>query len=121
MSRSIELGRAVLGSPTSNHELWLTTLITISPEQCATYLQQLKAGQCLEILASGGLWVRRGHGMHIDLKITVGEEALPPRKLQELAEAIYQAPVGATALVALSYLFSADMESANVEADPSTQ
>ncbi|KAI2485344.1 hypothetical protein Ptr902_04284 [Pyrenophora tritici-repentis] len=93
MSRSFELGRAVLGSPTSDHELWLTTLITILPEQNATYLQQLKAGQCLEMLASGRLWVGRGHGMHIDLKITVREEALPPHKLAELAEAICQAPI----------------------------
>ena|SRR4051794_40989079 len=103
MSRSIELGRAVLGSSTSNHELWLTTLITLSPEQDATYLRQLRAGQCLELLASGGLWVGRGHGMHIDLKITMHEEALPPQQLQDLTEAILQAPVGADALASSRY------------------
>ena len=122
MSRSIELGRAVLGSPALKHELWLTTLITISPKQDAAYLQQLKADQCLEMLASGGLWVGRGHVMHVDLKITIRKEALSPHQLQDLAEAILQAPVGAaTALTALPCLPTADMEPADVEADPTTQ
>jgi len=121
MSRSIELGRAVLGSPALNHELWLTTLITISPKQDTTYLQQIKADQYLEMLASGGLWVGRGHVLHIDLKITIRKEALPLHQLQDLTEAIIQAPVGATTLTELPYLPTADMEPASVEADPVSQ
>jgi len=74
------------------------------------------------MLASGRLWVGRGHVMHVDLKITIRKEALPPHQLEDLAEAILQAPVGAsTTLTALPCLTAADMEPVNVEADPVTQ
>jgi hypothetical protein len=93
MSRSIELGRAVLCSPTTNLELWLTTLITVSLKQDGTYFEQLKSAHFLDILSSKTLWVGRGHGMHIDLKLILGEEALARTQLQDLTESILRAPV----------------------------
>lgn len=94
MSRLVELGRAVLDTPSMNHELWLTTLITILPEQKAAYLAQLTQVQCLEVLASGVPWVHRGHGMYMDLRLALNNEALPHKPLQDLANAVLQAPVG---------------------------
>ncbi|EMD62641.1 hypothetical protein COCSADRAFT_121507 [Bipolaris sorokiniana ND90Pr] len=93
MSRSIELGRAVLHAPTAHHELWLTTLITISPKQDSPYLAQLTSVQCLEALASGLLWVDRGYDMHVDLELTMNNEALLHEELRTLTNAILQAPV----------------------------
>ncbi|XP_014560758.1 hypothetical protein COCVIDRAFT_23113 [Bipolaris victoriae FI3] len=93
MSRSVELGRAVLHAPTAHHELWLTTLITISPKQDSPYLAQLTPVQCLKALASGLLWIDRGHDMHVNLELTVNNEALPHKQLQTLTNAILQAPV----------------------------
>lgn len=94
MSRSVEMGRAVLSAPTTNHELWLTTLITISLEQDATYLAQLKPAQFLQAFSSGAFWVGRGHDMHMDLKLTLQDETLPLKQLQDLRDAILRAPVG---------------------------
>ena len=88
------MGRAVLSAPTTNHELWLTTLITISPEQDATYLARLKPAQFLRALSSGAFWVGRGHDMHMDLKLTLQDEVLPLKQLQDLTDAIIRAPVG---------------------------
>lgn len=96
MSRSIELGRAVLHAPTAHHELWLTTLITISPKQDSPYLAQLTSVQCLEALASGLLWVDRGYDMHVDLELTMNNEALLHEELRTLTNAILQAPVSHT-------------------------
>jgi hypothetical protein len=98
MSKSIELGRAVLSSPSTNHELWLTTLITISPKQDATYLQQLTSAQYLDVLASGTLWVSREYNMHIEMKLHLREEALPHNQLRDLMNAVLHAPVGTAAL-----------------------
>jgi hypothetical protein len=102
MSRSVELGRAVLCSPAANLELWLTTLITVSPEQDENNLQQLKPAQLLHFLSSGNVWVGRGRGMHIQLKLTIREEDVALRQIQYLTDAIIRAPVGATALKASS-------------------
>lgn len=96
MSRSVELGRAVLHAPTAHHELWLTTLITISPKQDSPYLAQLTPVQCLKALASGLLWIDHGHDMHVNLELTVNNEALPHKQLQTLTNAILQAPVSHT-------------------------
>jgi hypothetical protein len=103
MSKSIELGRAVLSSPNTNHELWLTTLITISPKQDATYLQQLTSAQCLDVLTSGALWVSREHNMHIEMKLHLREEALPHNQLQDLMNAVLHAPVSTAALTLHQY------------------
>jgi len=99
MSRSIELGRAVLSSPANDHELWLTTLITISPKQDATYLQQLTSTEYLDALTSGAVWVSRGHDMHIDMTLSLRNELLPDKQLQDLANAVLDAPVSILALV----------------------
>ncbi|KAF1849800.1 uncharacterized protein K460DRAFT_411618 [Cucurbitaria berberidis CBS 394.84] len=76
-----------------NLELWLTTLITISPQQDDINTQQLKPAQILEFMSTGNVWVRRGHGMHVELLLTLREEPLPYRQLQDLVEKILQAPV----------------------------
>jgi hypothetical protein len=62
------------------------------------HMQQLKPAHLLDCLASGDIWVGRSHDMHVKLKLTVGEEPLAHRHLQDLTDAILQAPVGATAL-----------------------
>lgn len=95
MSKSIELGRAVLSSPATNHELWLTTLITVSSTEDATYLQQLTSSQCLDVLMSGNTWVKRGQHMHIEIRLNLHEVSLPDKQLQDLADAVLHAPVGA--------------------------
>jgi hypothetical protein len=97
MSRSVELGRAVLCSPAANLELWLTTLITVSPEQNENNFQQCKPAQLLHFLSSGHVWVGRGHGMHIQLKLTIREEEVALRQIQHLTDAIIRAPVGTAA------------------------
>jgi len=99
MSRSIELGRAVLSSPATDHELWLTTLITISPKQDPAYLQQLTSAEYLDALTSGSVWVSRAHDMHIEIKLSLRDEPLPHKQLQDLTNAILQAPVITFALV----------------------
>ena len=96
MSRTVELGRAVLFSPNTSQELWLTTLITILPKQNETYLQQLRSASLLEKLSSGYIWVGRGHGMHLELTLTLGQEPLDRRQLQSLAENLLGAPVSET-------------------------
>jgi hypothetical protein len=97
MSRSIELGRAVLCSPSTNLELWLTTLITLSLTPDGNNMQQLKPARLLDHLASGDVWVGRGHGMHMKLMLTLGEEPLNQKHLEDLTNAILRAPVGAAA------------------------
>ncbi|KAF1833360.1 hypothetical protein BDW02DRAFT_384012 [Decorospora gaudefroyi] len=93
MVKSIELGRAVLSSPGTNLELWLNTLITISPQQGEDNLLQLKNFQLLDFFSSSAAWVGRGHGMHMVLEITLGEEALAYEHLQPLTDALLRAPV----------------------------
>jgi hypothetical protein len=102
MSRCIELGRAVLCSPDANLELWLTTLITLSLTD-ENNMQQLKPAHLLDYLASGDIWVGRSHGMHVRLKLSIGEEPLAHRHLQNLTDAILRAPVGALALRVVIY------------------
>ncbi|KAF2127246.1 hypothetical protein P153DRAFT_387792 [Dothidotthia symphoricarpi CBS 119687] len=93
MPRTIELGRAVLSSPATNLELWLTTLITISPQQDSTNIDQFSSASLLVLLSSGDVWVGRGNGLHIDLHLTLRGEPLAHRQLQELANNIVKAPV----------------------------
>jgi len=98
MSRSIELGRAVLSSPATDHELWLTTFITISPQHDATYLQQLTSTEYLDALTSGAVWVSRGHDMHLGMTLSLRDELLPNKQMQDLANAVLHAPVSTFAL-----------------------
>ena len=94
MLRTVEVGRAVLCLPTTNQELWLTTLITISPIQDSIDIQQLKQACLLDLLSSGNVWLGRAHGMHLEVTITLQGEPLAHSQLQDLAENITRGPVG---------------------------
>ncbi|KAJ4987220.1 hypothetical protein SVAN01_07231 [Stagonosporopsis vannaccii] len=93
MRWSIELGRAVLSTPAANLELWLRTLITISPQQQCTDLEQHNAASLLGILSSGKVWVGRGNGLYIDLDITFKHQPVADEQLRRLSEDILVAPV----------------------------
>jgi hypothetical protein len=97
MLRTIELGRAVLLSPSTKLELWLTTLITVSPAQDAIDLQHLTDNETISLLTSGNVWVQRASGMHLSLDITVHRERLNNDKLRQLANSIINAPVSKVA------------------------
>ncbi|KAL6703012.1 hypothetical protein ACN47E_010288 [Coniothyrium glycines] len=92
MLRTIEVGRAVLSSAAPTHELWLTTLITVSLTPEDTDVHQLKAAQLLAALSSGSVYVARGHGMYFDLAVTCNGEKLESAQARGLAEAIVAAP-----------------------------
>jgi hypothetical protein len=96
MARTIEVGRAVLSCPTHDLELWLTTLITISPLQQPIDSQQLSSCAFLSLLASGDVWVGRGNGMRVDVELTLRGEHLPHQQSQELVKSIMSAAVSAT-------------------------
>jgi hypothetical protein len=96
MSRTVELGRAVLASSTQDLELWLTTLITISPSQHSINLQQLPVGSLLQLLSSGDVWVGRGHGMCVEVDLTLRGEPLPYQQFHDLVNSILEAPVSAS-------------------------
>jgi len=93
MSRTIELGRAVLDSSVTQLQLWFTTLITISPQQNSIDIQHLKQTALLEYLSSGKVWVSRGYDMYIELEITNDGEPLGQRELHILGQQIINAPV----------------------------
>jgi hypothetical protein len=93
MRKSVELGRAVLSTSTANLELWLRTLITISPQQQCTNLEQRDAASILSLLSSGDVWVGRGNGLYMDLDITLRGKPLADEQLQQLSEAMLEAPV----------------------------
>ncbi|KAF2872539.1 hypothetical protein BDV95DRAFT_388033 [Massariosphaeria phaeospora] len=93
MSRTVELGRAVLCSPDIQHELWLTTLITISPQQNTLIdLQGLRQSVLVELLLSGNAWVGRGCGMHLLLELTLEREPIARPELAVVAENVINAP-----------------------------
>jgi hypothetical protein len=96
MQRTIELGRAVLSLPSKKLELWLTTLITISPAQDATDLKHLSDNETIDLLASGSVWVERGNGMRLSLDITLHREPLPGDQLRQISDSIVNAPVSET-------------------------
>lgn len=93
MHRSIELGRAVLSTSSANLELWLRTLITITPQQQCTNVEQRDATSMLGLLSSGEVWVGRGDGLYIDLDLTSRGRPLADEQLQQLSGAILEAPV----------------------------
>jgi len=93
MSRTIEVGRAVLASATHHLELWLTTLITVLPSQHSIDIQQLSSRAFMDLLTSGDVWVGRGNGMRVEVELTLRGEPLPHRQLQELVNNILSAPV----------------------------
>ncbi|KAF2002732.1 hypothetical protein P154DRAFT_618448 [Amniculicola lignicola CBS 123094] len=91
MARTIELGRAVLSSTTA--QLWLRTLITLSPQQGSIDIQQHTQAALLGLLHSGDFWICRGNGMHIALELTIEGEPLDSETRNSLAERIIKAPV----------------------------
>lgn len=101
MSRTIELGRAVLDLPSAQLQLWFTTLITVSPQQNSIDIQHLNEQALLYLLLSGNTWVDRGQGMHFVLELTANGEPLGRTDLGALAKQIVNAPVRA---VTISFL-----------------
>ncbi|KAF2467106.1 uncharacterized protein BDR25DRAFT_73301 [Lindgomyces ingoldianus] len=93
MSRTIELGRAVLCSPNSQLQLWLTTLITLSPQHDSTNLHQLSKRVLLDYLIARNAWVCRGNGLHIMIELTVQGEPLGGNEMRELARMILNAQI----------------------------
>jgi hypothetical protein len=93
MSRDVELGRAVIASTTQNLELWLTTLIAISPSQGSIDIRQLPTGTLLSLLSSGGVWVGRSNGMCMEIELTLRGEPLPYQQFQDIVTSILGAPV----------------------------
>ncbi|KAF9693895.1 hypothetical protein EKO04_008392 [Ascochyta lentis] len=93
MHKSIELGRAVLSTSTTNHELWLKTLITISPQQQCTNIEQYDTASLLDYLSSGEAWVGRGNGLYIKFDFTFRGEPLADEQIRQLSKVILDAPV----------------------------
>ncbi|KAF2707038.1 hypothetical protein K504DRAFT_492600 [Pleomassaria siparia CBS 279.74] len=93
MSKTVELGRAVLDSPEEQLQLWFTTFITVSPRQDSINLRKLHNQALLELLLSSDTWVGRDQGMHIILELTSQGEPLGRREVAALAEQIVNAPV----------------------------
>ncbi|KAH6639483.1 hypothetical protein C7974DRAFT_132447 [Boeremia exigua] len=93
MHRSIELGRAVFSIAATDLELWLRTLITISPQQQCTDLGQHDEASLLDILTSGKVWVCRGNSLYIDMEVTFKGQPVAEDQLRQLSEAILVAPV----------------------------
>ncbi|KAH9881389.1 hypothetical protein IAQ61_000113 [Plenodomus lingam] len=93
MLRTLELGRAVLGSAAPHLELWLTTSITLLIPQPNTTLQQMDTASLFHLLSSGHVWAARGHDMHLIFEPTLGEEPLAANHLQRLTMCLLQAPL----------------------------
>lgn len=94
MLRKLEIGRAVLCSPQSNLELWLTAFITLLIPQDELDMQQMKAETLIDLLPSGNVWVGRGNDMHLIVELTLREEPLAEEQLQVQCRSLLQAPVG---------------------------
>lgn len=100
MSRTIELGRAIIALQSANLELWLTTLITISPcaannlpQQHSINIENLNSRALLDFLHSGYAWVGRSNLMQMSLDINLHGEPLDGSLLRELGEGVVNAPV----------------------------
>lgn len=104
MSRTVELGRAVISSQNAKFELWLTTLITVSQQQESVNLHQLGVQAVLDIMSSGDVWVGRDTGMYLALNVTIRGEPLTSNQLQWLAESIISAPVSDCSVPATAML-----------------
>lgn len=93
MSRSLELGRAVISSQIPSIELWLTTFITVSSQQGGINdVQRLTCSEILELLFSKSVWVSRANGTHMTLEITLNGEPLG-HNMEALAQSLIHAPV----------------------------
>ncbi|KAF2266581.1 hypothetical protein CC78DRAFT_614767 [Lojkania enalia] len=85
MTRIVELGRAVLSLQSAQLQLWLTTLITVSPQRESINFWQLNDSALLDFLLSGDSWVCRGNGMYIQIQLSVQGEPLARADTDELA------------------------------------
>ncbi|KAH7094570.1 hypothetical protein FB567DRAFT_6487 [Paraphoma chrysanthemicola] len=92
-ARTLEMGRAVLASSSQELELWLTTLITISPVQHSLDIQQLSPASLLDLLSSGTVWSGRGPGMRVKVTVSLRGEPLPNHQMRDLIFHILEAPV----------------------------
>jgi hypothetical protein len=99
MVRTVEVGRAVLASSAQHLELWLGTLITISPSQYSLDIEQLSSHLLLNFLSSGNAWVGRGRGLRVEIVLTLRGETFPQQAFQELMNMILQASVSPTRMV----------------------
>jgi hypothetical protein len=97
MKRTIEVGRAVLASSTRHLELWLTTLIIISPSQHWIDLEQLSSHALISLLSSGKVWVGRGSDMRAEISLMLRGEPLLLADFQEVLKGIVEAPVSVLA------------------------
>ncbi|KAF2275128.1 uncharacterized protein EI97DRAFT_468097 [Westerdykella ornata] len=93
MSRTVEIGRAVLHSANGSLHLWLTAAITVWSQQQSTNPQQLDQYRFLELLLSGDYWVCRGYDMHIILDISVLLEPLNRDHVPQLMGVLREASV----------------------------
>ncbi|ORY09348.1 hypothetical protein BCR34DRAFT_372383 [Clohesyomyces aquaticus] len=93
MSRTVELGRAVLCSSSSQLQLWLKTLITLSPQQDATNLHHLDKNAFIEHLVEQNAWVCRGIGLHFTLQLSFQGKPLCRQEIGDLGRMILNAQV----------------------------
>ncbi|KAH7125438.1 hypothetical protein B0J11DRAFT_306723 [Dendryphion nanum] len=95
MTKTIELGRAVIASADSGIQLWSTTLITLSPLERSFDTQALDHFSLVQLVHSGYVWVCRGNGLYLDIKLTTQGENLRGAELSQLANKLMNAPVWA--------------------------
>ncbi|KAL5455324.1 hypothetical protein PMIN06_004557 [Paraphaeosphaeria minitans] len=84
---------------TANIELWLTTLIALSPgtnnlaaQNSGIDLQNLEIDTLIDYLSSGNVWVKRGNDMHMTFNCTKLGRPLDSHGLQQLGDCIVNAP-----------------------------
>lgn len=100
MSRTVEMGRAVIALQAASIDLWLTTLITLSPDANNSPAQHTNLDFCslapnelLGYLSSGNTWVARGPAMHMTFDIQKLGRPLHSDCLRQLGDGIVNAPV----------------------------
>lgn len=93
MLRTVELGRAVISATETTLELWLTALITLSPNQDCINFDQLNHPALFDLLTSGEVWVDQVENMQFVLDVSVRGEPIDRLKMRPLAERIVDAPV----------------------------
>lgn len=100
----------MIAMQSANIELWLTTLITLSPDtnnpaaqNASINLQTLDTDTLLNYLSSGNVWVKRGNGMHMSFNCTQLGRPLDSRDLRQLGDCIVNAPVSDDGLQQFTY------------------
>jgi hypothetical protein len=84
----------------TNIELWLTTLITLSPDANNPSAQIITVNfhslgnyALLDYLSSGNVWVKRGNNMHMSFDCSKLGKPLDSHHLRQLGEGIVGAQV----------------------------